>query len=109
MLDALAFQMPRQRFSSARLSADRTRCARRWFFIVVVRFFGLRQVHSELGCKKSQLLARKLFAFASGFGLQQLPEQALGAIQLRGHVDHDLLQRFRIFGKCLGIDGQAQV
>ena len=75
----------------------------------MVRIFRRWQRHSQLGSKQCQLLPRKLLAFASGLGLQQLPQQAFGAIQLRGHIDHDLLQRFRILWQRLGIDRQAQV
>ena len=45
----------------------------------------------------------------SGFGLKELAQQTLGAIQLRGYVDQHPLQRCRVFRKCFGIDGQAQV
>ena len=59
--------------------------------------------------KQCQLFARKLLALASRFGLEQLPEQALGAIQLRRQIHNDFLQCFWIAGQRLGIDGQAQV
>jgi hypothetical protein len=105
VLHALALEMQRQRLTPARLGADYSRCTRGRLFIRIVFWrFRLGQRNTRFGCKQRQLLTRKLLAFGSGLGLQQLPQQTFAAIQLRSHIHQHPLQGFRILGQCLRID-----
>ena len=74
--------------------------------MILSRVFQLRQRNPRFLGKQGQLLARKLLALAPRFGFEQLPEQALGAIQLRRQIHNDFLKCFGIAWQRLGIDGQ---
>ena len=109
VLDPFALQVPRQRFSSARVPVAGRGCTCWRLVLGIVGFFRFRQTHFQLGGKQRELFTRKLLALASRFGLEQLPQQVLGAIQLRRQIHNDFLKCLWIAWQRLGIDGQAQV
>ena len=100
----LALQMPQQRIAPAR-SALAAKASRWLRIILVVRFFfRRRQFQPGFSSEQRQLLTRELLAFAPALGCQQLAQQTLGAIQLRGHVHQHLLQDLRILRERFRID-----
>ena len=100
--------MARQRLSTAWLVVLNS-ARRRIVTLVLVRIgcFRFRHRQAGLGREERQLLPGELLTFAPGFGFQQLPQQALGAVQLRRHVHEHPLQRLGILRQCFGIDGHC--
>ena len=52
-----------------------------------------------------QLIGAQLFAARAALGGQQLSQQPLRLVQLRGQIDQHLLQDLRIFRQTVAIDG----
>jgi hypothetical protein len=85
------FQVPWQRLAPARPALAGRACRRPGAVLVVPFFFRLRQLQPGFGSKQRQLLARELLTLTPRLGGQQLAQQPLGAVQLRGHVHQHLL------------------
>ena len=113
VLDPLALQMRRQRTPSARagLILIATAGARATRKIVIRSGIGLHfrrgvgKLSTEFLCEQSKLIGAQLFAARAAFGREQLRQQPLRFVQLRGQIDQHLLQDYRIFRQTVAVDG----
>lgn len=93
--DAFPFQMIGETPPSARFTFPYIG-ARRGRFIVGIIVGRGRICYARFLGKQSQLIGAPLFAARAALGRQQLAQQALCLVQLRGHIDEHLLENLGI-------------